>query len=95
MILFILNSSGYRILDNTKPVEVAITNYLDGIKYGGVFYASLLIDAIQAVDGVKDVQLASTYWGGSSDANRRKIEAVSGAFLLDNAHTTLTYLLDE
>ena len=91
----ILNSSGVRISDNTKPVELAISNYLDEIKYGGVFYASSLIDAIQAVGGVKDVRLTSTYWNATSDINRRKIEAVSGAFLLDSAHTTLTYLLDE
>jgi hypothetical protein len=89
----ILDSTGTKITDGTKPVDLAIASYLNSIKYGGVFYSSELVDALQATEGVKDVELTSTYWDGTS-LSRRKIDAVSGAFSLDNAHTTITYSLD-
>lgn len=89
----IIDSTGAKIVDGTKPVELAITSYLDSIKYGGIFYSSKLVDAIQATEGVNDVELVDTYWGGTA-AERRKIEAASGAFKLDNDHKTITYSLD-
>jgi hypothetical protein len=89
----ILDSTGTKITDGTKPVDLAIAAYLNGIKYGGVFYSSALVDALQATEGVKDVELTSSYWDGTA-AERRKIDAASGAFSLDATNTTITYSLD-
>nr|WP_320037193.1 hypothetical protein [uncultured Bacteroides sp.] len=89
----ILDSTGKKITDSTKPVDVTIADYLNNIKYGGVFYSSALVDALQATEGVKDVELVTTYWDGSA-AERRKIDAISGAFKLDTTNTTITYSLD-
>jgi hypothetical protein len=89
----VIDSTGTKISDSTKPVDLAIAAYLNGIKYGGVFYSSALVDILQATEGVKDVELTSTYWTGT-DSSRRKIDAASGAFKLDTDHTTITYSLD-
>jgi|WetSurMetagenome_2_1015567.scaffolds.fasta_scaffold50609_2 hypothetical protein len=89
----ILDSTGKKISDSSYPVTDAINTYLNNLKYGGTFYASALIDALQATDGVKDVELTSTYWNGSAAA-RRKIDAASGAFSYDATNSSITYVLD-
>ena len=53
----VLNEEGKRISDGSKPVEDAIRNHLKGIVYGGTFNKTKLVDAIQAVNGVEDVEL--------------------------------------
>lgn len=75
----VLDSSGERLSGSGKPVEETIKNYLDNIEYGGVFYASKLTDMIQKTEGVKDITLDATTWDGSEE-NRRRIDAISGAF---------------
>lgn len=53
----VLNEEGKRISDGCKPVEDAIRSHLKGIVYGGTFNKTKLVDAIQAVNGVEDVEL--------------------------------------
>ena len=53
----VLNEEGKRISDGSKPVEDAIRSHLKGIVYGGTFNKTKLVDAIQAVNGVEDVEL--------------------------------------
>lgn len=89
----LIDSTGTYLSGTGVPVQEAIENYLNGIKYGGVFYSTKLIDAIQAVDAVFDVELTSTYWTGTAEL-RRKITAASGAFVLDTEHTTINYNID-
>ena len=51
----LMTSTGQLISDSSYPVVDAITNYLNGIKYGGTFNKTKCIDAIQAAAGVVDV----------------------------------------
>jgi len=51
----VLNSSGESLEDGAKPVETAITNYIQQISFDSKFKISALIDAIQAVVGVRNV----------------------------------------
>ena len=54
----LINSDGSLIADpSVYPVEVAINNYLASILYGGTFNRNKLIDAVQSVEGVKDLIL--------------------------------------
>lgn len=53
----VINASGIRLTDGSKPVLAAINDYLKGIEYGGKFNKTKLVDAIQRVEGVLDVEL--------------------------------------
>lgn len=51
---------GERIATDVETeVKAAIENYLASIVFGGMIYKSKMIDAIQAVNGVKDVEIIS------------------------------------
>lgn len=49
----------YRHSDHAEVVKDAVVAYLDSIVYGGVFNKTKLIDAVQQVEGVKDVTIQS------------------------------------
>lgn len=53
----VINSKGESLSDGSKPVELAIANHFKSILYGGIFNKTKLVDAIQAVNGVVDVEL--------------------------------------
>lgn len=90
----LLNSSGERITDGVKPVDIAVQKYIDGILYGGVFNKTKLVDAIQAAEGVVDVVLQSV--STSSDGGAYTVLAgtsyasTSGSFIIDNL--SISYL---
>lgn len=93
----VINSNGTLVADGvTKPVEAAITNYLRNILYGGTFNKTKLVDAIQAVEGVEDVELTLVEVRADSEANYTTLTGnnyvgVSGSYVADNLATTLTY----
>lgn len=89
----VMDSSGERLEGGGKPVEEAIEAYLNGLEYGGVFYASKLVDVIQQAEGVKDVTLDGTTWQGNN-AQRRRIDAQSGAFVYVRQEGDITYSID-
>ena len=89
----VLDSSGERLEGGGKPVEEAVEEYLNGLEYGGVFYASKLVDIIQQAEGVKDVTLDGTTWQGNN-AQRRRIDAQSGAFVYVKQPGDITYSID-
>lgn len=89
----VLDSSGKRLDGDDRPVEKAITEYFNGLEYGGTYYASRLVDAIQRADGVADVVLEGVTHNGSQ-VTTRKIEAVSGAFAPVFEQGNLTYYTD-
>lgn len=60
----VLDGMGERINGGGKPVEETIEKYLNSLEYGGVFYASELVDMVQKAEGVKDVTLDATTWTG-------------------------------
>ena len=71
----VLDSTGTLLSDgSTKPVEVAVTNYIQQIPYDSKFRISGLIDAIQAAQGVInvvvtdcDAKTASQAWIDATD----------------------------
>lgn len=89
----VIDSSGRKIDGGGKPVEEAIEKYLNSLEYGGTFYSSKLVDMIQATTGVKDIILEGTTWKGVKE-NRRKIEAVSGAFIYEKNIDDIVYSID-
>lgn len=76
--------SGERIRDGKKPIEEAIHAYLAGITYGGVFNKTKLVDALQAVEGVVDIELgditASPHFGSQRKVQGNNYSARSGCF---------------
>lgn len=89
----VLGSTGVRLAGGGKPVEETIENYLNSLEYGGIFYASKLVDLLQVTEGVKDVTLDATTWDGSK-SNRRKIDALSGAFVYVKNSGDIIYSID-
>lgn len=87
--------NGTRISDGKKPVEEAIEAYLKGITYGGVFNKTKLIDAIQAVDGVIDVELgacSATADGGTpQEIQGNNYSSRGGAFVAPSLGSTIRY----
>lgn len=87
--------SGVRIRDGKRPIEEAIRSYLKGITYGGVFNKMKLVDAIQATEGVLDVELgecyAQPYNGSISLIRGNNYSARSGCFLAPELGTSLSY----
>ena len=89
----VLDSTGTRLNGGGKPVEEAIEGYLNGLEYGGVMYASKLIDVIQQAEGGKDVTLDGTTWKGTLE-DRRRIDAESGAFVYVREEGDIVYAID-
>lgn len=87
--------SGVRIRDGKRPVEEAIRAYLKGITYGGVFNKTKLVDAIQAVEGVVDIELGDCSVVGSGGSPQlikgNNYSAKSGCFLAPDLGQSLSY----
>lgn len=84
----LLTSEGKRITDGTSPVAEAIENYINSIKYGGVFNKTKLTDAIQGAEGVTDVILRSvdtaTSNGDFITLDGNNYASTSGSFVVDD-----------
>lgn len=89
----VLDSNGVRLGGGGKPVEEVIESYLNGLEYGGTFYASKLVDMIQATEGVKDVEMNGTTWKGTRE-ERRRIDADAGAFVYERNESDIVYSID-
>ncbi|MCS2592272.1 hypothetical protein [Bacteroides xylanisolvens] len=94
----VINASGIRLTDGSKPVLAAINDYLKGIEYGGKFNKTKLVDAIQRVEGVLDVELGECAAKASSATEYNVIKnnnytAVAGCFILNSLETSLTYVV--
>lgn len=85
----LLSFEGERLAGGGKPVNEAIEAYLDGIKYGGSFTRTKLVDAIQVANGVFDVELESVLLNGVLNASR-SFESPSGFFKSDVITVTYT-----
>lgn len=92
----LIASDGTSIADpSVRPVDAAINGYLRGIVYGGVFNKTKLVDAVQAVPGVRDVIL-DTVWvrpasGGFAVLAANSYTSVGGAFVTYG--NTISYVL--
>ena len=92
----VIDTAGKRISDGSKPVEEAIENYLRGILYGGTFYNTKLVDAIQRVEGVTDVELSGCSCKNSTAEDYTSITgnshaAAGGSFIVSDLSQTLSY----
>ena len=80
------------------PVQVAITNYLTTLEFGGVLVLTKLIDAIQAVDGVVNPIITSASARFGAIPYSPIVEsylADAGYMVIDSAFplsTTITYV---
>jgi hypothetical protein len=75
----VLDSEGNSLANGGKPVEDAIINYLDNIRYGGVFSRTRLVDAAQSASGVVDPQLGDVKMNTELN-NSNAFESPSGFF---------------
>lgn len=93
----IINQQGMRISDGTYVVEDAINKYLANIVYGGTFNKTKLVDAIQAVEGVTDVELGvcrySTDGATYKEMTGNNYTAAGGSFVAMNLRNTLAYVV--
>lgn len=85
-----LDASMNRTADGQPAVEQAVRAYLDGIAYGGVLNKTRLIDAVQAVEGVRDVTIASASVRADADGStynlygEQNFRSVAGHFTLES-----------
>ncbi len=95
----LLNSDGSLIADRTVfPVEDAISGYLSGIVYGGMFNKTRLVDAVQAASGVADLLLGTVKVkadkdSGFSTVTGNNYTAAGGALKPVNLKMTVKYVL--
>lgn len=94
----IITTSGMRISDGGKPVEDAINQYLAGIVYGGTFNKTKCVDAIQAVNGVIDIDLKGVKAKSSTEQSYKDVttnnyNAVAGCLVSNNLNTSLSYVV--
>lgn len=92
------NSNGQLYSDSTKPVEIAINNYLANIPFGsGLLNKSAIIDAIQAEECVVDVyptipdwlKVSSDYNVNYSAVTTQNLKAFGGSFKTE--YITINY----
>ena len=94
----IITTDGTRISDGKAAVEDAVNAYLSGIVYGGTFNKTKCVDAIQAVEGVTDVELQevqakSGESGEYTVVTTNNYTAESGCFIAQDLDTLLTYVV--
>ena len=95
----LLNSDGSMVSDfSSHPVEDAITEYLYGIEYGGVFNKTKMVDAIQQVMGVTDVILDDVKVKSASSAEYSQVTgnnytSAGGAFVPSDLRNSISYVL--
>lgn len=93
----VINRQGMRISDGTYVVEDAIKAYLANIVYGGTFNKTRLVDAIQAVEGVTDVELADCRYSTDGTSYKEIVgnnyTAAGGSFVAMNLRNTLVYVV--
>lgn len=83
----VLNSTGVSLSDGSKSVDLAIANYLNGIKYGGAFNRTKQTDAIQLAAGVNDIVLGDVKVNG--DLNPAQFfESESGFYNAQSINAT-------
>lgn len=93
----VIKADGTKITDGSRPIDDAINAYLSGVVYGGTFNKTKLVDAIQAVEGVTDLELfnvqAKPDGGSYITVAGNNYTAVSGSFISEQLNTTITYVV--
>lgn len=94
----VFTSAGIRLADGRKAVEDAINTYLSDIVYGGTFNKTKLVDAIQAVEGVVDVELGECSARADFEPQLKAITgnnytSISGCFIAEELEKTIAYVV--
>lgn len=94
----VIDESGVKLSDGTKPIEEAIENHLKDIQYGGTFNKTKLISAILSVDGVEDVELGTCSYKRDGDLSWTTLAGnnyigESGSYIPDKLSETLSYVV--
>lgn len=95
----VIDSTGVRISDGARPVDDAINSYLANVIYGGTFNKTKLVDAIQAVEGVIDIELeqvqAKQDGGSYNIVVGNNYTAASGSFISEELNSTISYVVQD
>lgn len=95
----VLDETGGLLTDGSKPVEEAIKAHLKNIVYGGTFNKTKLVDAIQAVEGVADVELLACQYmdeqGDWSTLQGNNYTGNSGSYIPYGLENNLTYVVQD
>ena len=94
----VLNEHGESLSDGNKPVEEAIKEHLKSILYGGTFNKTKLVDAIQAVEGVADVELNECRYRAADTTSYTVLSGNNyvgngGSYIPDDLENSLTYVV--
>lgn len=95
----VINTKGYLVADGSRPVDEAIEAYLKNIVYGGTFNKTRLVDAIQAVEGVTDIELGECSYmpDGATDWTNiagNNYTAAGGSFTAQGLTNSITYVVE-
>lgn len=89
----LLDANMFSIQSGENEIRIAIEGYLNGIKYGGVFNKTKLIDAVQQVEGVLDVTIFDgTIWC-NGDGSYHDLEDIDQNFRSYGGHFNLDELI--
>lgn len=96
----VLNERGEMLSDGSKPIETAIKEHLKNIVYGGTFNKTKLVDAIQAVEGVVDVELSECRYKAAGATSYTEMTGNnyignSGSYVPDDLENSLVYVVQD
>ncbi len=95
----VVGSDGKRLSDGVRPVDEAVKTYLKNIAYGGTFNKTKLVDAIQAVEGVEDVELGECQYmtaDGSvwTTVKGNNYTAAGGSLTAEGLENSMSYVVE-
>ena len=95
----VIGTDGRRISDGVRAVDEAIKAYLKNIVYGGTFNKTRLTDAIQAVEGVKDVELGDCQYMTATGTAWTTIKgnnytAAGGSLTVEGLENSMSYVVE-
>lgn len=96
----VLNERGELLDDGSKPVETAIKEHLKNIVYGGTFNKTKLVDAIQCVEGVRDVELLECLYRADGATSYSVLSGNNytgngGSYVPDDLENSLAYVVQD
>lgn len=85
----VLNGAGEKLSGGNKPVIEAVNDYLNNIRYAGIFNRTHIVDAIQKADGVSDVVLDDVLLNNVTN-NSQSFQSPSGFYVAETINATYT-----
>ncbi len=91
----VLDSRGQNLSTGTKPVEDAISSYIENLPFNGEYRNDRLIDALQAVEGVEQPELTGveeSYDGATFLPVNARTTPYAGYYDYSRSEINITYL---